>query len=154
VSNSCDICKHLNSEDVILATKYWVVNLSRDQAYLGRSYVLLREHKPSLSSLSTEEWTEYIDIVRILERSCFEAFGARPFNWSCLMNNSYQLKRASPHVHWHFRPRYKNPVTLNGTTFSDPEFGFHYDRTLKSKIDNATFQIILKTLRSSIQAHQ
>ena len=47
------------------------------------------------------------------------------FNWSCLMNNAYQVSPAKPQVHWHFRARYENTVNFAGQMFTDPNFGHH-----------------------------
>ena len=59
------------------------------------------------------------------------------------MNNSYQKKPYTPHVHWHFRPRYEQPVTINNVTFEDPEFGFHYDRDQHNEVDAKTLKLFL-----------
>ena len=47
-------------------------------------------------------------------------------NWSCLMNNFYKEAAPDPHLHIHVRPRYDKPVMLNGSTYTDNEFGHHY----------------------------
>jgi diadenosine tetraphosphate (Ap4A) HIT family hydrolase len=151
MTKNCDSCKHLgNSSSNILTTDHWVVALAPDQGYLGRCYVTLREHKGSLSLLSEREWADFASITRQLEGACEKAFSAAPFNWSCLMNNAFQVKPASPHVHWHFRPRYEHPVQLNGTTFVDPQFGFHYDREQRRKLDDETYQIILEKITANL----
>lgn len=53
------------------------------------------------------------------------------FNWMYFMNNVYQEENPNPHVHWHVRPRYKNPVLFDGQEFTDPDFGKNYDRGLE-----------------------
>ena len=42
------------------------------------------------------------------------------------MNSFYKDSVPDPHLHIHVRPRYDKPVTLNGSTYSDNEFGHHY----------------------------
>lgn len=151
MNKNCDICEHLDDQSGnIINTDHWSVALAPDQGYLGRCYVTLREHKDSLSSLSDEEWADFARITRQLEDGCKEAFGATPFNWSCLMNNAFQVKPSLPHVHWHFRPRYEHPAQLNGVTFVDPQFGFHYDREQRRKVDDETYHMILNKIKSSI----
>lgn len=44
------------------------------------------------------------------------------------MNDAYQEAEPLPHVHWHVRPRYRQPVSFQGREFADPEFGRHYVR--------------------------
>lgn len=148
---TCDICDHLKNEsNAVLATQYWVVALTPDQGYVGRCYVTLREHKASLANLSDQEWADYARIVRTLEHAAYKAFNATPANWACMMNNAYQEESAQPHVHWHFRPRYRQPVEINGVTFDDPLYGYHYDRDQRKKVDADTFQAILERLRAAL----
>jgi len=125
-----------------------VIILAPDQGYLGRAYVTLRDHKSSLGELSEAEWQDYAVIVKRVENACKQGLGATLFNWSCLMNNAYQNKPYMPHVHWHFRPRYENPVIVNSVTFEDPEFGFHYDREQKHTVDKETFAMILEKIKA------
>ena len=147
---NCDICGHLQSgANQVALTDYWAVLLAPDQGYLGRCYVTLREHKGSLADLSEDEWVDYAGIVRKLEHSVAEAFGAAPSNWACMMNNAYRQTPANPHVHWHFRPRYNKSYTLNGVTFDDPLYGHHYDRDQRKTVDSRTFELIRETLQEA-----
>ena len=42
------------------------------------------------------------------------------------MNHFYKEAAPDPHLHIHVRPRYEKPVMLNGSTYTDSEFGHHY----------------------------
>ena len=42
------------------------------------------------------------------------------------MNSFYKKSEPNPHLHIHVRPRYDKPVVLNGSTYTDSEFGHHY----------------------------
>ena len=42
------------------------------------------------------------------------------------MNSFYKESEPDPHLHIHVRPRYDKPVVLNGSTYTDSEFGHHY----------------------------
>lgn len=151
MNTNCDICKHLgNPSNNILETDHWVVALAPDQGYLGRCYVTLRDHKPDLSSLGPEEWSEFGVITKQLEEACNKAFDTAPFNWACMMNNAYQVEPAEPHVHWHFRPRYRQTVEVNGLAFDDPLYGHHYDRDQRRKVDDETFKVILEKIRANL----
>jgi len=66
------------------------------------------------------------------------------------MNNAYGETPATPHVHCHFRPRYKESVEFQGMVFEDNEFGEHYDRTKKS-VSSEVQQAIIKAIRQSIK---
>lgn len=125
----CLGCKSSEKDpNYITETSHWKVFLNPEQTYLGRAIIALKRHCGSLSALTTQEWEDYIHLVKILESSYKKALGATLFNWSCLMNNAYQNKPPNPHVHWHLRPRYERSIKLFGVTFKDMEFGHHYAR--------------------------
>ena len=96
-----------------------------DQLYLGRSVVVLKRQCGDLAGLSQEEMLDWLELVKKLQDLLKKTFGATMFNWSCLMNNAYQVDPAKPQVHWHFRARYQHPVKFAGQVFSDPNFGHH-----------------------------
>lgn len=126
---NCDICEYVKKADnPIFESKYWIVFLADEQAYLGRSFVTLKRHCGDIAKLEDKEWVELLDVVGRLENAVRDAFGPSSFNWTCLMNLAYQNNPPNPHVHWHFIPRYGHEVNFAGTTFVDPEFGSHYAR--------------------------
>jgi len=128
MENNCDICEFVQSQQrSILETDRWLVVLGDNQAYLGRAFLQLKEHKPSLSTLDETDWQEFQSIVRRLEPAYKAAFGAEPINWSCLMNGAYRSEPANPHVHWHIYPRYKNAPSIDGVEFPDVRFGGFFD---------------------------
>lgn len=108
-----------------LTTQYWKIVLVEDQMYLGRLVIKTIRPCESLPELTEEEQKDFFILIKKLETFYKEIVGATMFNYSCLMNNAYR-DGETPHVHYHFRPRYKNPVTLLGYTFADPNFGEHY----------------------------
>jgi diadenosine tetraphosphate (Ap4A) HIT family hydrolase len=106
-------------------TKYWKIILCDDQRYLGYLIIKTKEPRESLPEITTEEQSDFFLLIKKLETFYKEKFEATMFNYSCLMNNAYRDKE-TPHVHFHFRPRYKNPITVLGKEFNDPNFGEHY----------------------------
>lgn len=108
-----------------LTTKYWKVVMVDDQMYLGRLVIKTIAPRVSLPDITEEEQKDFFVLIKKLESFYTEKIGATMFNYSCLMNNAYR-DGETPHVHYHFRPRYKNPVTILGYTFTDPNFGEHY----------------------------
>lgn len=151
-NSDCYTCKLSEStENLLLETAHWRVVLADDQAYLGRSYVVVRDHKKSLSELSREEWRDFEELVTRIENGYEKALGSgRPFNWSCLMNNAFQEANPTPHVHWHLRPRHNAPVAINGQDFEDPEFGFHYSRDRPQLVDQITLDEIATRIRRKL----
>lgn len=113
---------------LLFETEYWSVYLGFCQRYLGRSIVKLKRDCGDLADISENELLDFLQIVKRLEATLRRTFGATMFNWTCLMNNAYQSENPNPKVHWHFRPRYRDPVLFQGKTFYDKEFGHHYVR--------------------------
>lgn len=130
---NCEICPILASSNsgndvVVLETAHWRVVLDEDQRFLGKSFVTLREHKESMSDLSSEQWQDLHDVMRRLEISTKRAFAPSHFNWSCLMNNAIVADQPT-HVHWHMHPRYKTSVEFGGQVFHDTELFPPKERT-------------------------
>lgn len=149
--DTCEVCAALPSNTVLYETESWVASLNANQAYLGRCYVTLKQHKGDLAELSSGEWLEFADLVKIIESAIRKTFGSTLFNWSCLMNNAFQTNPARPHVHWHLRPRYEHSVEFNGITFSDVSFGHHYDRTGREQLlQHGQLDAINNAIRSNI----
>jgi len=112
-------------EGYFYETKYWKILLSEDQRYLGYLIIKVKEERQTLPELTREEQEDFFKLIGKLETFYKEKIGATMFNYSCLMNFAYRDNR-TPHVHFHFRPRYKTPITILGQEFSDPNFGHHY----------------------------
>jgi len=102
----------------VVESNIWRVALNPNQQHLGRTFIGLREHKPSLSDLTSEEMLEFQRIVIELESEVRAAFRPDLFNWMCLMNNAVRDGQQT-HVHWHMVPRYEKPVEFNGHIYTD-----------------------------------
>lgn len=118
-----DQLKKYNYGDLLLETEHWLVLLAPDQRNLGTCVVALKRREIELSGLTSEEWSDLSQIVKKMESAVKKAFHATMFNWGCLMNSSYLEDPPSPHLHWHFIPRYQDPVKFKDKTFYDPCFG-------------------------------
>nr|WP_245247936.1 HIT family protein [Methanobacterium petrolearium] len=104
-------------------TGHWLIILAPDQRNLGTCVVALKRNETELSGLNADEWADLAFVVRKLEFAVKKAFHPTMFNWGCLMNSSYLEDPPSPHLHWHFIPRYQDTVVFHGKTFEDPCFG-------------------------------
>lgn len=148
----CTVCREAANADhpgIILETKHWKVVLSKYQSYVGRLFVMLREHKASLSVLTAEEWAEFNELVPKLENANRKAFGGTPFNWMSMMNDSYKNTPPNPHVHWHMLPRYDHDVTVAGVTFTDPDYAHHYNKDRQDEVSPEVAQAIVKSLTAN-----
>jgi diadenosine tetraphosphate (Ap4A) HIT family hydrolase len=148
--DACEFLSHPTPKTQILETEYWSIGLGNNHAYFGRAYVTLKKHKNSLSSLSNEEWSDFEEIVRKLEKAYKDAFGAEPLNWGCFMNHAFRTEPFNPHVHWHIFPRYKVAPVFDGTTFADPLFGNFYDNSAERIVSSETAERIASKLRQQL----
>ena len=126
--NHCDWCS-LSEEDKqfqLYESQSWSVFLSDEQDYIGRCILVLKRHCRSLSELTEDEWAELREVIGKVEGCLKVVLGAALCNWTCLMNDFYKDSSPDPHLHIHVRPRYDRPVTINGNTYPDSEFGHHY----------------------------
>ena len=156
MDTTCDVCTILPKNNyVLLESDYWVVSLAADQSWLGRSYITAKQHTSSLSDLSTEQWDDLHHVIQRYEHAVTSAFQADLFNWACLMNDAFKEPHhpQSPHVHFHVRPRYKNPVTLSGIVFTDEEFGKHYKTRWDGKTDKIVDDTSMRGITQTICSH-
>lgn len=154
MDKKCDACGFLSNptpETQILDTEYWSVGIDgKNHAYLGRAYVTLKEHKPRLSNLNQQEWTDFEEIVRKLEKAYKDAFDAEPLNWGCFMNHAFRSEPFNPHVHWHIFPRYKVAPVFDNITFNDSLFGNFYDDKTERIVSSETIERIASRLRGQL----
>lgn len=132
----------------IFETPFWFVVLHvSDQTYLGRSVVVLKRSCGDLAEVTEAELLDFLTVVRRFEGVARAAFGARMFNWACLMNDAYQETDPKPQVHWHVRPRYDHPVVFAGETFDDTAFGHHSLRGTERVLARDVLEEIASELR-------
>lgn len=149
----CEICPLLvgqtaADDNVILQTERWVAVLDRNQCYLGKSFITLRQHKETLSELDEVDWMELHQVIRQLEQAVKGAFGADVCNWECLMNNAVKAGQ-STHVHWHLHPRYLADTIFAGEEFTDPKWSRHLGDAVHM-VSDETFREIMQVLRSRL----
>lgn len=133
-----------------MQTTSWSVYMADEQDYIGRCILVLNRHCGRLSELTDSEW---MDLKRLIERleQCFRSvLGAELCNWSCLLNNFYKSSAPNPHLHLHVRPRYKEPVSLNGIQYVDEEFGHHYGLKKGTKLGEKEFKVIFDMLKRGL----
>ena len=146
----CDWC-HLSEEDrkyLLCDSGYWSVFLADEQDYIGRCILVLKRHCGSMAELTDDEWKDLLHLIRKLEMCAKTVFGAELCNWSCLMNSFYKEPEPCPHLHIHVRPRYRNPLVINGNTYSDDFFGHHYSTQKGGWIRIEDRQVIFTRMKS------
>lgn len=141
---SCEFCS--DKLTPFFTSTSWDMFLSDDQTCLGRIALVLNRHAESISALTTEEWKDLHAAMKKFEDASKKAFGATMLNWTCLMNAAYKEKPATPHVHWHGRPRYEHEVKFAGEVFVDKAFGRHYENNVARKVSPEVAKAIEREL--------
>ncbi len=147
----CEICE-LSDQTVsqVIDGAYWTAVVSPDQVNLGHCLVILKHHKPSISSLAAREVAEWHEIAKQLEDAIGAAFEPTLFDWTCLTVAEHSPGRnLNPHVFWHIIPRYEKAARFNGQTFLDPNFGHRYELDRRISEPALTTKIA-STIRRSI----
>ncbi|BDZ66667.1 HIT family protein [Methanobacterium ferruginis] len=131
---SCEYCQISGGYGkLIWETAHWNIYLAPSQRYLGTGVVALKRHCQDLSQVKDEEWIDFASVVRKLEKSLDESFHPTLYNWSCFKNAVFRNKTPNPEIHWHFIPRYSDPVDFEGIHFQDPDFG-HIPLPIKKEV--------------------
>ena len=145
----CDLSK--DKRFLLYESKEWSVFLSEEQDQIGRCILVLKRHCGSLPELTSGEWDGLRDLICKIESALKDVLGATLCNWSCLMNNFYKAPVPDPHLHIHVRPRYGKPVTINGNTYTDSEFGHHYalhkNREMPDKDKEKVYSLLKERLK-------
>ena len=134
---------------LVFETECWKVILSDNQYDLGRCVIDIKRDVGALRNIKEDEWKDFLEIIKKLENALMKAFDAEMFNWSCLMNNAYKpnIEKPCPHIHFHFRGRYRIPVEFAGEKFYDGEFGHHYDRDKDKRVSQEVFDKIAEEIK-------
>ncbi len=112
----------------------------------------LKRQCRDLMELNGEEWEEFGKIVKIMEKALSDIFKPSLFNWSCFKNAAFRSENPKPEIHWHFIPRYKEPVKYNGIMFDDPDFG-HIPRPVTREIPAVIMTELYKLIKSQMEIY-
>lgn len=148
-ADACDWC-NLCGEDkkyMLCKSNFWTILLADEQDYVGRCIVMLNRHASSLAELTSAEWNDFHTVIKNVEECLKNVLGADLCNWSCLMNSFFKEISPNPHVHWHVRPRYSKPLTINGNTYMDKSFGHHYVTGEQAIIANEDLQSVYQRMK-------
>ena len=104
--------------DFLKEYKYWFLALNWEQGFLGRSLLFLKAHKVDEVELTDKEATEKHNIYCLWHKAIMQAFHPDKINQAQLGNEEYLHKG---HIHWHFVPRYRRPITFAGATFQNDD---------------------------------
>ena len=134
----------------IYESRYWRIVLAPNQVLVGRCIVELKRHCSDLAEITNDEVLDWQQIIVKIENALISAFSATMFNWSCLMNLSYQEDIPNPHIHWWVVPRYNHSVTINKYLFDDKRFGYPYDHSMRLELPIDIRIQIVEQIRNSL----
>lgn len=124
--------------------KYWLIGLHANQAYLGRSVIILKRHLEDIFDISLDEREELFTITKQLRESLSINFQPDRFNYATLGNEV-------SHVHLHVIPRYKHERIFIKTKFIDERWGKNYSPYNKQfTVSENILQNIVTTLKKSL----
>ena len=104
--------------DFIKEFRYWFLALNWQQGFLGRSLLFLKAHKVDEMELTDEEAAEKHAIYCMWRKAVTRAFSPDKINQAQLGNEEFLH---NGHVHWHFVPRYRRPITFAGASFQSDD---------------------------------
>lgn len=104
--------------DFIKEFGYWFLTLNWEQGFLGRSLLMLKAHKVDEVELTDEEALEKHKIYCLWRKAITQAFQPDKINQAQLGNEEFLHKG---HIHWHFVPRYRRPISFAGVSFQNDD---------------------------------
>ncbi len=119
----------------IKSFNYWTLAIHTNQSYLGRVICYLNTYKENISDLKQEEYLELLEIIKAYQNAITKLWNPDWWNYA-------QLGNTTPHLHFHFIPRYKDIRFFEGEKFIDELWGKNYapaperpeDKNLNEKI--------------------
>lgn len=133
----CMFCEDLltQTDGLVADSPSWRILVSRDQGYLGRCMVISRHHLGNIAEMDFQQNDDLFDTQVRLEHAVRMAFDADWCNWTQLGNDAFAEEEPKPHLHYHLRPRYSQPVEFGGYEFTDPHFGQMYNLNQRWNVD-------------------
>lgn len=129
------------SSKIVKDYTYWQVQVFGNQSYLGRCVIWCqREDACDLLEATAEEQQELFIVLREVKAALRELFQPDWFNYAFLGNDTR-------HLHGHLVPRYQNPKTFQGVTFTDERWGHNF----KTDNDFVTPNEVLIGVRDSLR---
>lgn len=134
--------KFKTDEFLIYESKYWVWSLRPVQATIGSGVLSLKRECPVLSDLNQEEFSDLIDIIKVIERTLKKTFNYDIMNYLMLMMVDKQ-------VHYHVIPRYERSIDFVGISWEDLAWP-GVPSLAGDEIDNSKLNEILDIIKENL----
>jgi diadenosine tetraphosphate (Ap4A) HIT family hydrolase len=138
-----DCCFNLPQFD-IKKYRHWTVGLNPDQAFLGRTILMLNRHEENLWSLSSEEHEELWEIGGRLEKVLRELFHPDYFNY---LKIGHHIR----HLHLHVVPRYQEARTFMGEEFLDERWGQTPASVSEKSLPDEIIEGLIDSIREGLE---
>lgn len=114
---SCGCFDSFENQDIdfIKEFNHWFLILNREQGFLGRSILILKNHKVDEAELTEDEALEKHKIYCLWRKAITKAFNPDKINQAQLGNEEHIHKG---HLHWHFIPRYRRSIIFLAVNFT------------------------------------
>lgn len=132
----CEKGEKLNSAGIkICELKACVLYLNREQSYLGRLILVLKDHKEELFELDAQERADFMDDICIAGRAMTELYAPDRINYGMFGDNV-------KHVHVHIVPKRKDELDWNGVFQMNPR---------KTYLKEGDYEEIVQSYRRMIE---
>jgi len=112
----CECFNGLANQEVDFICEFgpWVLMLNHQQNFLGRTLAILKRHAVDFGEITPHELIPLLSAYRHWKAAIDKAFKPDKYNLALLGNEEYLH---GGHVHFHFVPRYRRPVTFASESF-------------------------------------
>lgn len=108
----CDEKIIRDQECTLFSFVHWMVLVNKYPYMDGNVMIVPKEHKISLSELSSEEWDELPKALLSVKKVLAKKFSTNSFNVG--INIGEESGRSVEHIHWQIIPRKKKNYTVVG----------------------------------------
>lgn len=95
--------------------EHWVALFRPQQVTVGSLVLAEKSDAIALGEISAQAWSEFSKVSKEMETLLHMVFKAEKFNYLALMMKD-------PNVHFHFIPRYSQPVEIAGSKLVDSDW--------------------------------
>jgi diadenosine tetraphosphate (Ap4A) HIT family hydrolase len=119
--------------------EHWCILMRPAQCTFSALVLASKHEAQSLSELPPEAFTELSRCIKLIENRLKPFSGYNKINYMALM-------MVDPHVHFHILPRYAEPQSFMGTTFTDPGWPGMADLKHDHQLSNQARQALKASL--------
>jgi diadenosine tetraphosphate (Ap4A) HIT family hydrolase len=132
-------------ESLVERGDLWTIAVNRNQDLLGKTMIVLNRACEAVTELEQKEWLDLHRQIRRLVEVLDVLFHPDLYNFAFLMNQTRQ-------VHLHVVPRYLEPRTWEGDSFSDSHWGAVFGPEQRV-LERGQIETLRDAIRSRLAVH-